>query len=254
VVAQHAAACSAAGARARFLISEGGIRQHGPHASGSTAAVAIGRCRLPGKAGASRLATRTPAARRGCRTNPQRGRQIVSKGGYRNRPSHPLREVRRSRRRDAYWLWRPSPRLSSSIFETALCNSLRPTRQRTSTRRRRLFHAGAAATARRSLQIGITRIIKTNGAGMPIELRGLTLVAGHFDGPSALGLGRREVRHAERLPAAWRPKVRVDRRASVQRVPIRPATRRYARSLPVAAARGGRRIQRLRLARQERRW
>jgi hypothetical protein len=79
---------------------------------------------------------RSCALRGGCRTKPRRGRWIVSKGGFQNRPSHPSREARPSRGRHTQRLWRSSPRSHSSSSETALCDTLRERQECTALRRR----------------------------------------------------------------------------------------------------------------------
>jgi hypothetical protein len=92
-------------------------------------------CSFRTRAGASLVLIETVARDGGCRTNPRRGRWILPKsgfqnrGGFQNRPSHQSREVRPSRSRHTQPLWRPSPRSRSGSSETALCDSLRPSRE-----------------------------------------------------------------------------------------------------------------------------
>jgi hypothetical protein len=51
----------------------------------------------------------------GCCTNPRRGRWIVSKGGFRNRPSRPSRDGRPSRGRHTQPLWRPISAIAQQL-------------------------------------------------------------------------------------------------------------------------------------------
>ena len=77
-------------------------------------------------------ARQTCGSTRGCRTNPQRARWIVSKGGFRKRPSPLLHAERPWPRRRPRQPWRVLPPACSDFSEMALCDSLRRLRERRS--------------------------------------------------------------------------------------------------------------------------